>query len=141
MLAQSGFGGWSYVRKTFARRFVYVFVLQFHPPTLSGSNFPYTKNRAGAGVWIVGTQRSVGRDLILGTPRVLRGPRSDFRYTKSSARGAIGIFSTQRIFEGGDATENGDFPIRKQRLQRYKTFRTISGVQTSANCQPRHLSV
>ena len=65
-----------------------VFSLQFHPPTLSGSNFPYTKNRAGAGVWIVATQRSFGRDLILGTQRVLRGARSDFLYTKkrSAAR-------------------------------------------------------
>ena len=34
------------------------------------------------------------------------------------------IFSIQRIFEGGDATENGDFTIRKQRLQWYKMFQT-----------------
>ena len=32
------------------------------------------------------------------------------------------IFSIQRIFEGGDETENGDFTNRKQRLQWYKMF-------------------
>ena len=85
-------------------------VLQFLPATLSGSNFPYTKNRAGAWVWIVATQRSFGRDLILGTQRVLRGARSDFLYTKKrSAATLVRIAAAIYLSYGGDVTKNSDF--------------------------------
>ena len=46
---------------------------------------------------------------------------SNFIYTKIAGRAAIGLY-LHKDFEGGDATENGDFPIRKQRLQWYKKY-------------------
>ena len=43
-------------------------------------------------------------------------PRCDFIYAKNSAR-PRSDFMLQRIFKRDDVTENGDFTIRKQRLQ------------------------
>ena len=51
-------------------------------------------------------------------------PRCDFIYTKNSAR-PRSDFMLQRIFKRDDVTENGDFTIRKQRLQGTHVFRYI----------------
>ena len=62
-----------------------------------GSDFTYTKNSA------------MGRSDCIYTKNSAR-PRSDFPYTKN----------------GGDASENGDFQRRKQRLQGVHFFQELS---------------